>query len=468
MTRALLLALLLGGCAAVDRAPPPTLADAALPSAFALLDRERVEIGAIADLLPRGDAAFVEFEKRALVSAPTLEAAIARIDAARAGVRAARAEQRPNITASGNVTRERINQQQFGGALPPGVTIDPDRTTFDFGLNGSWDADLFGRLRASRRAATARLDAASADAAGVRLSLQADIARAVIDARALDAREVVARRDIASAEDLVAVTRARVKAGIAPGVDLIRAQSLEADAATRLEPLLVQRAAVIGQLVTLTAIPAQDVVTTLRLPTGPPLAATPIVAVPSVLLRARPDVAAAERRLVAADQEIAAAAAERYPRLSISAALGVFTLGLSNLFDDRSLTGSLGAGLAGPLLDFGRIAARIDQRQADARLAFAEYRRVLFTALGDTEAALGVISAIDRRAKALERQAAADADAAMLARERNRRGLESWLIVIDAERTSLVTQANAIESRADSARARVALYASVGGAAEAR
>jgi outer membrane protein TolC len=183
-----------------------------------------------------------------------------------------------------------------------------------------------------------------------------------------------------------------------------------------------------------------------------------------VLLRSRPDVAAAERRLAAADQEIAAAAAERYPRLSITAALGLFTLGLSNLFDDRALTGSVAAGLAGPLIDFGRVGARIDQRQAEAREAFAAYRRVVFTALGETEAALGALSAVDRRALALERQAAVDLDAAKLSRERYRRGLDTFLTVIDAERTAFSSRANAIEARAEVARSRVALYRAIGGA----
>jgi outer membrane protein TolC len=182
-----------------------------------------------------------------------------------------------------------------------------------------------------------------------------------------------------------------------------------------------------------------------------------------VLLRARPDVAAAERRLAAADQQIAAAAAERYPRLSITGALGLFTLGLSNLFDEQSLTGSVGAGLAGPLLDFGRVGARIEQRQAEAREAFAEYRRALFTALGDTEAALATLAAVDRRAIALDQQAAIDVDAAGLARERYRRGLDTFLTVVDAERTAFASRGAAIEARADASRARVTLFRAIGG-----
>lgn len=463
MTRAFaLVGLLLAGCATTGRPPPPAVAEAQLPAAFALLDAERVASGEIADLLPTADPAYVLLAERALTSGPTLEEAIARIDIARAGLRAAGAEQLPSVTASSTVTRERLNQQQFG-ALPPGISIDPDRTTFNVGLNASWDADLFGRLRASRRAAAARVDAANADAAGVRLALRADIARAVIDLRALDAREAVARADVATATDLVAITGIRARAGIAPGFDLVRAQSLEADARGRLQPILSQRASVLGQLATLTASPVQDVIAAFRPANGPAPTAAPALAIPSVRLRARPDVAAAERRLAAADQEIAAAAAERYPRLSITAAVSLFTLGLGTLFDDRSLTGSVGAGLAGPLLDFGRVGARIDQSQGEARLAFATYRRVLFTALGETEAALGGLSAADQRAVELDRQAAIDTDAVALARERYRRGLDPFLTVIDVQRTAFASRSNAIEAGADAARARVALYRAVGG-----
>lgn len=457
-------ALLLAGCAAVERAPPASSAEAPLPAAFALLDRERPATGAIAELLPRGDRGFAELERRALADAPTLAAAVARIDAARAGLRGARAERLPNVNASGSVVRQRFNPgANFGGGLPEGIVINPNQTNINVGIDASFDADLFGRLRAGQRAAAARLDAAGADAAGVRLSLSGDVARAVVDVRTLDAREAVVARDVRSAADLVAVTRIRAQAGIAPEFDLVRAQSLEAEARGRIEPIRSERAGAIGRLVTLTGVPAHEVLALLAAPAGPPLTALPALAVPSTLLRARPDVAAAERRLAAADQEIAAAAAERYPRLSITAALGLFSLGLGSLFDDDAIIGSVGAGLAGPLLDFGRVGARIDARRAEAREAFANYRDALFTALGDAEAALGQVSAADRRAVVLERQAALDRDAAGLARERYRRGLDTFLTVIDAERTANNSNTLAIDARGETSRARIALYRAVGG-----
>ncbi len=462
MKRVLLLTVLLAGCAAVDRAPPA--AGVVLPDAFALLDRERANDGAVSDLLPHGDPAFAALHARALADAPTLAAAVARIDIARAGLRASRAARLPALDASGAIARQRVNPAQFGGAIPAGAPVEPNRTTFDLGLSASWDADLFGRLRASERAAAARIGAAGADAAAVRLSLTADIAATVIDARTLAAQAEVVRADIASAADLVQITQVRSRAGLVPGFDLVRAQSLEADARARLEPIRSEQAAALGRLVTLTAIPATEIQAAMELPPAPPMRALPALAVPSVLLRGRPDIIAAERRLLAADAEIAAAAAERFPRLSITATLGLFALALGDVFDEASLIGSVGAGLAGPLLDFGRVGARIDQRQAEAREAFALYRGAVFTALGETEAGLGAINAADARLALLERQALLDQDATALARERYRRGLDTFLTVLDAERSANSSRNAAIEAAGQTSRARIELYRAIGGA----
>ncbi|WP_309603506.1 TolC family protein [Sphingomonas sp.] len=464
MTRALpLLALLLAGCASVERAPPATLAEAMLPPAFAALDRETAAAGSVAGLLPRSDPAFLTLEARALATAPTLAAAMARIDAARGAVRGAGAARLPEINASGTVDGQRISTGQ-AGATPPGVSIDQERLVLSGGLSASWDADLFGRLRANQRAAVARLDAAGADAAAVRVALQSDIARAVIDARSLVEREAVARADIDSAAALVSLTGVRSRAGIVAGFDLVRATSLDAEARAQLAPIAAERAAIIGRLVTLVAIPAQDVIAALATNPSPlPRGATPVLGVPSLLLRARPDVAAAERRLAAADQDIAAAAAERYPRLTLGSALGLLSLGLGNLASLDSVTGSLSAGLAGPLLDFGRVAARIGQRQADARASFADYYRLLFTALGETEAALGAIAAADQRVVLLQRQVDADRDAVGLAAERHRLGLDPFLTVVDARRSANRSRFALVAAQAESYRTRIELYRAIGG-----
>ena len=453
-------ALALAGCATtVERPPQP--ASVILPDAFAMLDREAPARGSIDDLLPVGDQAYTRLRERALAEAPSLGAALARIEAARAALRGAGAARLPNITGSAGVTRSEGNAAQVGGNVPPGA--DFGQTRLEAGINASWEVDLFGRLRASERAAAARLDAASADADGVRLALLADIAEAVIDARTLAERAAVTRADLASAEELVAITGVRVRAGISPGFDLVRAQSLEADARARLAPLAAERAAIIGRLVTLTGLPTAEVMAALELSGGPVLDARPVPEAPSLALRARPDVRSAEARLAAADAEIAAAAAQRYPRFTLSGALGLVALGFGGLFDEDALVGSVGGSIAGPLLDFGRIAAQIDGAEAGAAEAFANYRGTLFRALGESEAAFGAIRAGDERVRLLSTQASLDSDGIGLARERYRRGLDTFLTVIDAERSANASRGALAVARGEAQRARIALYRALGG-----
>jgi NodT family efflux transporter outer membrane factor (OMF) lipoprotein len=441
-------ALALAGCATTPVERPPAPASVALPSAFAMLDAENVARGDIAALLPRDDGAYVQLSERALADAPTLAAALARIDAARAALRGAGAARQPSVDASGGAT-----VSEGGG----------QRDRYDAGVSASWELDLFGRLRASETAAAARLDAAGADADAVRLALVSDIADAVIDARTLADRAAIIRADLSSAEELVAITRVRVRAGISPGFDLVRAQSLEADAQARLAPLAAERAAIIGRLVTLTGLPTSDVMAALDRPAGSVLTARPVPDAPSLVLRARPDVRAAEARLAATDAEISAAAAQRYPRITLSSTLGLVALGLGGLFDEDAISGSLGGGIAAPLLDFGRIAARIDGAQANAREAFADYRGTLFRALGESETAFGAIRAGDERVRLLTTQAALDTDAIGLARERYRRGLDTFLTVIDAERSANASRSALAQARGTAQRARIALYRALGG-----
>lgn len=461
------MATLLSACAALDR--PPAATSIALPDRFTLLDRSAAAAQmALPELLPVTDPAFATLNARAMRDAPDLAVAIARVDAARAGLRGARAALRPDITASGGASRERISAAQFGG-LPPNIQIQQYRSNFNAAVDADWDPDLFGRLRAGQRASAARLDATSADAAAVRLAVMTDIASAVVDYRDVERRSALIDRDVDSAQSLADITGVRARAGIVPGFDLVRAQSLAAQAASRQQSIASERAAIIGRLVTLTGTSADTVLAAFLAPPagstapGSGVSGLPALEVPAVLLRRRPDVVAAERRLAAADADIAAVAAERFPTLSLRAGLGLTALALGDLLTEQAIIGSLGGSISGPLLDFGRIGARINQREADAREAFATYRKTLFTALGETEAALGALAAATGNAALSAQQADLDSDAALLARERYRRGLANFLTVLDAERTSYASRQAAVSATTDVARQRIALFRAIGG-----
>jgi outer membrane protein TolC len=285
----------------------------------------------------------------------------------------------------------------------------------------------------------------------------------VVDYRTALAKLQIIEDDLADAAALVKLTGARIRAGIAPGLDLVRAQSLETAAQSQRGPAQAERAAALGRLVTLTAQDGASVNMAFGTPTKVRPEVLPSVGLPSLLLRQRPDIVAAEYRLGAANAEIAAAAAARFPQISINAALGIAALALGNLFNTDSLTTSLGSSLAAPLLDFGRIEAQINSRQANAKEAFALYRRAVFTGIGDAETALGTLQANRNRLAALETQNIIEQDIVTLSTARYRMGLSDFLGVIDAQRQLNTTRQALAEAKGNRARAEIGVYRSFGG-----
>jgi len=436
--------------------PPPDL-----PAAF-LFAAEPAAAADLAGLLPRDDPAFRQLSDTAIAEAPTLAETIARIEAARAALARAGAERLPAVDANASVLGTRISPNQFGGALPPGSGFEPNQVQYQGSVAARWDADLFGRLRAQQRAAAARLDAADADAAAVRLALLAEIATAVIDWRTLAAREATLRSDLANAEALARLAGEREQAGIAPGFDRLRAEAAAQASRSRLEALDSERARLLGRLTTLTAQPGAQVMAALTRPGTIAIPAAP-AALPSTLLDRRPDVRAAAARLAAADADLAAAARARFPRLSLSATVGVLALAAGDLFGENALFGTVGPALAAPLLDFGRIEAEIDRSAAEKRAAFQLYRRAVFTALGDAETGYALIDAADREARATAIEAAVADRQAQLADVRYRAGLSDFLTVIEARRAADASGERAAAARGRAARARVLLWQALGG-----
>lgn len=455
----LLAVALLTGCATVDEGP--SAASVTAPSSFAYAPREGPS-AVIETLLPTGDPAFRTLMKAVETQAPDLQAALARVDAARAALRASGAARAPNIGVEGSASYARSSENAVTN-LPPGLAIDPTNSNFSAGINASWDLDLFGRLRASQRAATLRLDAADADARAVRLALVTDIARAVVDYRTAQTKLQIIGDDLADATALVKLTGTRVRSGIAPGLDLVRAQGLEAAALSKRGPAEAEVAAALGRLVTLTAGDGVSIAAAFEQPFAQEFTDLPSIGLPSGLLRKRPDVVAAEYRLRAANEEIAAAAASRFPQISINAALGIAALALGDLFNADSLTASLGGSVAAPLLDFGRVAAQIDARQADAKEAFAQYRRAVFVGIGEAETALGRLQANRNQLTAVEAQLRVDQDSVVLATARYKMGLSDFLSVIDAQRQLNTTRQTLTEVTGNVRRSRIEVYRSFGG-----
>lgn len=454
-------ALALGACVA-GPAPEMDTSLPALPERFAFAP-DAATGESLAALLPSEDPAFRGLTALALTDAPTLAEAVARIEIARAGVARTGAERLPSIGGDASVTGVRSNPDQFGGPLPAGAAVDSERLRYGANVTASWDMDLFGRLRARERAAQARLDAAGFAAAAVRNALLAEIAAATIDWRTLAARQTALEQDLAAAEELMRLAGVRERAGIAPGFDRVRAEGAAAASRSRIAALASERARIAGRLVALTGQPGQRVVEVLASSAAEPGEPAPPVALPSRLLTNRPDVLAAAATLAAEDAELAAAAARRFPQLTLSATLGLLSFDLGDLFDEDAVVGSAGGSLLAPLLDFGRIQADIDAAAAGKRLAFANYRDAVFTALGDAETAYGLIAAADRELAAAQQERVSVDRAARLAETRFRAGLSDFLTVLEARRTADASGERAAAASGRALRARVLLWQALGG-----
>jgi multidrug efflux system outer membrane protein len=454
------MALALAGCMAQ---PAPRIATPTpeLPAAF-FYPPEASTGAQLAALLPQGDPAWQTLSVAALANAPDLAEAAARIDSARAGARGAEAARLPNITADGSVRRNRINTAQFGQAGQQGF-IPAEQTSYGANVTASWDPDIFGQLKARERAARARIDAATAQAQGVRLALFSELAASITDWRVLDARAAAIKADATAASQLAGLAKVREDAGIAPGFDRVRAEATASASATRLAALESERARIVGRLVTLTAQDAASVRAALSAPAPALAQAAAPASLPSELLANRPDVAAAGASLAASDADLAAAARARFPRITLSGVIGLLAFDPAAFFDTDSLVGTLTAAVAGPLLDFGRVGAQIDAAAADKRAAFAAYRGAVFQALGDAEAAYGTLAAADAEATLAVSQRDQLTRAAAIAETRYKAGLASFLDVLEARRAADSSGENAAAALGRALRARIVLWQALGG-----
>jgi NodT family efflux transporter outer membrane factor (OMF) lipoprotein len=462
---ALAASLALAACVA---GPPPEIATPApeLGDEFVFGPSE-AETTQLASLLPQSDPAFSALMQLAMQDAPSLAEALARVEAARAAARGAGAARLPAIGADAGIEFRRSNPAQFGGGVSDALPFDTEQTGYSANLTASWELDIFGRLKASERAASARVDAANANAAAVRTALIAEIAGALVDWRTNHARQTALLQDLDAAERLAELAGKREDAGLAPGFDRVRAEAAASQSRSRLAALGNERAQIVGRLVSLTGqqpVLISQILVEEHDEMGLPAAPTTM---PSTLLTARPDIRAAAAELAAADADLAATARQRFPRLTLSAALGLLAFDFSELFDDGSEVYSAGGGIAAPLLDFGRIQAQIDGAAAGKKAAFAAYRGAVFNALGEAESAYGLVAAADAQADAAARENAELERAASLAETRYRAGLADFLTVLEARRAADASGERAAAAIGQARRARVILWQALGGDSQA-
>lgn len=448
----------LSGCAVgPDYRQPVTVT----PAAFGEPGPWRV--AAPRDHLPRdawwtifGDPELDRLQADTAAANPTLAAAVARRDQARALTRAGRAGFYP--TAALNASAER------------GRTAPNDRTgadayvgnSFQLPLDLAYELDLWGRVRRTAEAAEARAAAAEADYHNVLLSLQADVAHLYFTLRALDAEHELLARAVVTRHDSLDIARRRLELGAGAELDVQLARAELASARGDLLAVEQGRAASRHALAVLTGRLPVDF--TLASSAGPlPVAPVIPLALPAELLERRPDIAAAERSLAAANAGIGVARAAFFPSITLAASAGYESSAVDSLtrWDNRQW--SFGPGISLPLFQGGRNTA--NQRRAEAvhAEALATYRQTVLNAFREVETALSDVRLLAARDAAQAEASAASREAAELVRRRYESGRLGYLDVADAERTALLNERRLVQLRGQNLLAGVALVRALGG-----
>jgi NodT family efflux transporter outer membrane factor (OMF) lipoprotein len=452
---ALAVAAALAGCA--TQAPAPHVAAQAPQQWQAPLPHN----GSQADLASwwkqQSDTLLVQLIESAQAVSPTVASAGSRIAQSRSERVAAGAALAPSLDAAASVSRS--NQQS---ALPTG-------TTSQAALQASWEIDLFGGKRAARDAAQARLDSAHAGWHDARVSVAAEVANQYYGLRACEQLLAVAKQDASSRADTARLTELSAKAGFQSPAAMALARASAADGNSR---YIAQRAVCdvdVKALVALTAMPEPEL--RQKLAAGAPSAAAAVAAAPSIAiaelpartLSQRPDVFTAEREVTAASADVGSAQAQRYPRLTLSGAVGVanFRTGGENTKTDTWNIGPVSLSL--PIFDAGRRRANVDAASARYDSAVSAYRATVRQAVSEVEQALVNLDATGERAT--------DAQTALegyrvnftAVEDRYKNGLASLFELEDARRTRLSAEQTVINLQRERSAAWVALYRAAGG-----
>lgn len=468
---ALLAALILAGCAAPElRAPqidvPAAFKESSEPTLNAA-EAARWKPAQPAEAQPRGewwkafnDATLNQLIDDATAANPSLAAAAARVKQARALAGVAEADRIPSVNADVGGQRGRASAVSLG--LPAGTPM-PVGTSWQGRLTASYEVDLFGRVASNVSAAQADAAAGEATYRSVLLALQADVAQTYFRLRATDAELALLRDTVRTREENVRINQRRFDIGDIGELDLARAKTELSTTRADAIALERQRAQLEHALSVLLGRPASA----FTLP-GNPL--TDMVAVPgipaglpSALLERRPDIAAAQRAMMAANARIGVARSAVFPALRLTGAGGYQSEDLSDLFQWSSRTWLIGALMSLPIIDGGRNRNNILRSEAALEESVAGYRQSVLAAFAEVEDNLAGLRTLAGQAQAIDDAVATARRSTELANKLYAAGRSSYLEVLDAQRNLAAVERIAVQLRGSRATTTVALVRALGG-----
>jgi outer membrane protein, multidrug efflux system len=406
------------------------------------------------------DPALDALEAEAVGANADLYAAAARVKQARALLRTAEADRIPQVNAGAQALRGRSSDAALG--IPQGTKV-PTSNFFQGGLSASYEVDLFGRVANNVNAAKADANATEATYRSVLLVLQADVAQTYYNLRESDAEFALLKETVRLREDNVKLAQSRFNAGDISEIDLTRARTERATAQSDAIGIERQRAVAEHALAVLLG----------RAPAGFDFGVNPLMEVsnlpsipaglPSSLLERRPDIAAAQQQMFAANARIGVAKSAIFPALSLTGQGGAESYQLSDLFKLSSTTWLIGAVMSLPIVDGGRNKANIKRAEADLEESVGVYRQHVLTAFAEVEDNLVGLRTLDGQARVTDEAVASARRASDLAEKRYRAGETGYLEAIDAQRELLAVQRQAVQLRGARATTTVALIRSLGG-----
>lgn len=441
--------MLLGGCAVGPVYQRPATVDV---SAF---KEASGWVGAApADALERGpwwslfgDPVLDSLAARVEVSNQNVAVAVAAYDQARALVREQRAALFPTVSLDGGASRSGNN--------------NATGNTYKLSLGASWEPDVWGRLGRAADSASVSAQASLADLSAAKLSAQGELVTNYLSLRQTDAQKALLASTLTGYQRSLEITQNRYKAGIATKTDVLQAQTQLANAQADDAGLVRQRA----QLEHAIAVLVGEAPGNFSLA---PVAWQPVVpdvpvGVPSTLLQRRPDIAAAERRVAAANAQIGIAKSAYYPSLSLTASYGLGASQVADLFSASSAAWALGVSASQALFNSGATDARVQESEAAHAQAVARYRQTVLTAFQGVEDQLAATRVLLTQ-QDLRRQASAAADQVeQQVQNRYRSGQVSYSEVVTAQATALSARRTLVQAMADRQTTAVALIQALGG-----
>lgn len=464
----LLVASLAAGCAV---GPDYVRPDTPMPQQYlgqAAVDQRHATVSAdlVAWWTGFGDPQLARYVTMALDQNLDLAQAFARVAQARAGLGAANAALLPSGNVSAQAARAYLSvENPLGRILNSTPGFDRYGNDYEVNVSAGWEVDLFGGLRRGREAALAEYQASEAGAAATRLAVAAQAADIYISIRGLQTRLEVARRQVRTQEELLSTVNLLYGKGLAAELQVRQVEGALAQVRASVPVLETGLDAAMNALdVMLGSSPGThraELVEVGAIPVAPQI--TPAVS-PGDLLRRRPDLIAAERRLAASNAQIGVAIAEYYPKLSLSGLVGSATaVSSGNLFTSGASQAAGVLGLRWRLFDFGRIDAQIDLAKGRDAEMLAGYRLAVLRATEDVENAFSALVKREEQANVLAQGVDSLGRARGASFAAYQKGIVSLIEVLQADDNLLRASDARAQAQTESARAAVAAFKALGG-----